>query len=250
MAINKMRSKEEIVESKESKLTRMLAEMNAAKDEDGTSDKLVCETECTMARIRSLSDFLYLMRIKPLQTMCYYGAAVFFLLTVAAVWCSVGFTDGREVWHLAAIFAVVFIVLATLPHNMRIWYFNKQADELEQSYGKIINAEFADEKIILSVSSSIPHEPEVDEEGNTIARKSALAKNEESTVITEIPYKNISLAFECSHSFYIFPVDENKKKLDTVICDKTQFLCGTPMGLRDRLARGCGKRFKIKVKKM
>lgn len=244
----KLKSKEEILESKESKLTRMFAEMNASK-EQGKSEKLVCETECTMARIRSLSDFLYLMRVRPLQTMCYYGAAVFFLLTLAAIWCSVGFTDSRAVWHLAVIFGVIFIVLATLPHNMRIWYFNKRADELEQSYGKIINAEFAEDRIILSVSESVPHEPELDGEGNTIARRSALAKDEQSTKVSEIPYKNIHLAFECSHSFYIFPVDEDKKRLDTIICDKTQFLCGTPMELRDRLARGCGKRLKIKTKK-
>lgn len=46
------------------------------------------------------------------------------------------------------------------------------------------------------------------------------------------------------------PSDGNKdEQLDAIICDKTQFICGTPMQARDRLARGCGKRFKIKVKK-
>jgi len=250
MNLKNIKSREEITESKESKLTRMFAEMNASK-ENGKSEKLVCETECTMARIRSLSDFLYLMRIKPLQTACYYGAAVAFLLTMAAIFCTVDktFDDPRYVWYLVVIFAVVFLILATLPHNMRISYFNKQADALEKSYGKIINAEFNDTGIVLSVSSSIPSEQELDEDGNAVARRSALSKDEGSTVVTHIPYANIPLAFECSHSFYIFPVDENKKGMDTIICDKTQFLCGTPMQLRDRLARGCGKRFKIKIKK-
>ena len=250
MNLNNMKSREEITESKESKLTRMFAEINAAK-ESGKGDRLVCETQCTMARIRSLSDFLYLMRVKPLQTACYYGAAVFFLLTVAAVWCTIGkdFDDPRNVWYLIVIFGIIFFILATLPHNMRISYFNKQADALERSYGKIINAEFTDKDIILSVSDSIPEEQQLDEEGNAVARRSALSKDEKSTVVVHIPYENIPLAYECSHSFYIFPVDENKKGMDTIICDKTQFLCGTPMGLRDRLARGCGKRFKIKAKK-
>lgn len=240
MAIKKMRSKEEVLESKESKLTRMFKEMNENR-EGGRYETLVCETECTMARIRSLSDFLYLLRVKPIQTLCYYGAAAFFLLTLAALWCSE--------WLLAAIFAAIFLALAFAPHNMRIAYFNKQADEMEQSYGKIINAEFTEDKIILSVSKVVMHEQELDEEGNAVARRSALAKDEESTIRIEILYKDIATAFECSHSFYIFPMDEKKKRMDTIICDKTQFLRGTPMELRDRLARGCGKRFKIKVKK-
>ena len=246
----KHKTKEEILESKEAKLTRMFAEMNSA-NEKGKADKLVCETECTMARIRSLSDFLYLLRIKPLQTLCYYAACAFLLLMLAALWCSIGFMDNMKmaVWHPVAIFGVLFLIFATLPHNMRIHYFNKQADALERSYGKIINAEFSDDRIVLSVSSSVPHKQELDEEGNAIARRSALAKDESSTVVTEIPYKNIDYAYECSHSFYIFPVDEERKKLDTIICDKTQFLRGTPMELRDRLARGCGKRFRIKTKK-
>ncbi len=250
MNLNKIRSKQEITESKESRLTRMFEEMNASR-EGGKSEKLVCETECTMARIRSLSDFLYLMRVKPLQTMCYYGAAIFFLLTLAALWCSIGIgmDDPRNVWYLVVIFAVIFFVLATLPHNMRISYFNKQADKLEQSYGKIINAEFTEEDIILTVSTAVHVKQELDEDGNAVARRSAVSKDEESTAITHIPYKNVAQAIECSHSFYIFPVNEEKKAMDTVICDKTQFLCGTPMALRDRLARGCGKRFRIKVKK-
>lgn len=250
MNLNRIRSKEEITESKESKLTRMFEEMNASR-EGGKSEKLVCETECTMARIRSLSDFLYLIRVKPLQTLCYYGAAVFFLLTLAALWCSIGIgmDDPRNVWYLVVIFAVIFFVLATLPHNMRISYFNKQADKLEKSYGKVINAEFTEEDIILTVSTAIHNEQTVDEEGNATARRSAVSKDEESTTVTNIPYKNVVQAIECSHSFYIFPVDDEKKSMDTVICDKTQFLCGTPMALRDRLARGCGRRFKIKVKK-
>lgn len=250
MNLNKMKSKEEITESKEAKLTKMFAEMNAAK-EGGKSDKLVCETECTMARIRSLSDFLYLMRVKPLQTLCYYGAAAFFLLMLAAIWCTVGFgmDDPRNVWYLIVIFALIFLVLATLPHNMRIHYFNKQADAMEQSYGKLIGADFTDDGIVLSVSEVVETQPETDEDGNAIMRTSAIAKKEGTTVVTNIPYKNISGAYECSHSFYIFPKDENNKAMDTIICDKTQFVCGSPMQLRDRLARGIGKKLKIKIKK-
>ncbi len=251
MDLKRIKSKEEITQSKEARLTKMFAEINSAR-ESGSSGKLVCETECTMARIRSLSDFLYLMRVKPLQTLCYYGAAAFFLLTLAALWCTIGkdFDDPRNVWYLIIVFGIIFFILATLPRNMRISYFNKQADAMEQSYGKIINAEFTDECVILSASHAILSEQELDEEGNAIARRSALAKDEASTTVTEIPYKNIVTAFECSHSFYLFPMDEEKNGMDTIICDKTQFLCGTPMELRDRLVRGCGKRFKIKVKKM
>ncbi len=250
MNLNNMKSKDEITESKEARLTRMLEEMNSSK-EAGKSDKLVCETECTMARIRSLSDFLYLMRVKPLQTLCYYGAAVFFLLMLAAIWCTVGFgmDDPRNVWYLIVIFALIFLVLATLPHNMRIHYFNKQADALEKSYGKIINADFTDEEIILSVSEAVVSEQELDEDGNAVARRSAVAKDASTTTVTHIPYKQISGAYECSHSFYIFPIGEDKKRMDTIICDKTQFICGTPMQLRDRLARGIGKKLKIKIKK-
>ncbi len=250
MNLNNMKSKEEITESKEAKLTRMFEEMNASK-EVGKSDKLVCETECTMARIRSLSDFLYLMRVKPLQTLCYYGAAAFFLLMLAAIWCTVGFgmDDPRNVWYLIVIFALIFLVLATLPHNMRIHYFNKQADALEKSYGKIINADFTDEEIILSVSEAVSPEQELDEDGNAVARRSAVAKDASTTTVTHIPYKQVAGAYECSHSFYIFPTGEDKKRMDTIICDKTQFICGTPMQLRDRLARGIGKKLKIKIKK-
>lgn len=43
---------------------------------------------------------------------------------------------------------------------------------------------------------------------------------------------------------------ENKdEQLDAIICDKTQFICGTPMPPGTDSARGGGKRFKIKVKK-
>ncbi len=250
MNLNNVKSKEEITESKEARLTKMFAEINASK-ENGRSDKLVCETLCTMARIRSLSDFLYLMRVKPLQTLCYYGAVAFFLLMLAAIWCTVGFgmDDPRNVWYLIVIFALIFLVLATLPHNMRIHYFNKQADALETSYGKIISADFTDEGIILSVSDAVETEPEKDEDGNAVLRTSAISKKDGTAVVTNIPYKSITGAYECSHSFYIFPKDENNKPMDTIICDKTQFVCGTPMQLRDRLARGIGKKLKIKIKK-
>lgn len=250
MNLNEIKLKDEITESKEAKLTKMFAEMNASK-EGGSSDKLVCETRCTMARIRSLSDFLYLMRVKPLQTLCYYGAAAFFLLMLAAIWCTVGFgtDDPRNVWYLIVIFAVIFLVLATLPHNMRIHYFNRQADALEGSYGKLISADFTDDGIVLSVSEVESTAPESDANGNAVMRTAAIVKKSDTTVTTHIPYKNIAGAYECSHSFYIFPKDENKKSMDTIICDKTQFVCGSPMQLRDRLARGIGKRLKIKTKK-
>ena len=70
--------------STEAKLAQMLSEMNESK-RGGDAGKLVCETECTMARIRSYSDFLYILRIKPLQTVCYYGAGAFLLLTLSAL---------------------------------------------------------------------------------------------------------------------------------------------------------------------
>ena len=47
--------------STEAKLAQMLSEMNESK-RGGDAGKLVCETECTMARIRSYSDFLYSAR--------------------------------------------------------------------------------------------------------------------------------------------------------------------------------------------
>ena len=225
--------------STEARLAQMLSEMNESR-RGGEAGKLVCETECTMSRIRSYSDFLYILRVKPLQTVCYYGAGAFLLLTLSALWC-------RE-WILAVIFAVIFVILATLPHNMRIQYFNRRADEMEQSYGKVINAEFGEE-ISLKITEAPPHTTELDENGESPTRRTSLPT--ENAEITEIPlpYDRVSLAVECSHSFYIFPVDEKKRAMETIICDKTQFLCGTPMELRDTLAKKCGKRFKIKTKK-
>lgn len=230
--------KKELLQSTEQKLTQLLHEMNTDSREE--SGRLVCETECTMARIRSYSDFLYALRVKPIQTMCYYGAAFFLLLMLAAIWCAE--------WVLTAIFGVVFLILATLPHNLRIQYFNKQADSMEESYNKVINAEFAEEEIILNVTEAQPHKQEVDEEGNALARRSVFTAESPEPVRSTLPYKQISLAVECSHSFYLFPVDENRRAMETIICDKTQFLCGTPMQLRDTLARKCGKNFKIKTK--
>ena len=230
--------KKELLQSTEAKLTEIFKEMNSdSREENG---RLVCETECTMARIRSYSDFLYELRVKPIQTLCYYGAAAFFLLMLAAVWCSE--------WVLTGIFGVIFIILATMPHNLRIQYFNKQADSMEKSYHKVINAEFTDEEIILNITEAVEHRQEVDAEGNSTARRTAISdpsKTERST----LSYKQILTAVECSHSFYLFPVDENKRSLETIICDKTQFLCGTPMQLRDLLARKFGKNFKIRTKK-
>ncbi len=227
-----------MLQSTEQKLTKLLAELNAdSREETGTP---VCETECTMARIRAYSDFLYLLRVKPFQTFCYYAAAFFFLIMLSAVWCSE--------WGLTAIFGVIFLIFATLPHNMRIHYFNKQADALEGYYNKIINADFGDEEIQLTVTTAVPQKQQVDADGESIARTSVITEDTDA-VRTSIPYKNIAQAVECAHSFYLFPVDENGKSTETIICDKTQFLRGTPMQLRDILARKCGKHFKIKVKK-
>ena len=231
----------EILESTESKLARMFEEFNAEKrPEDG---RLVCETLCTMARIRSFSDFMYLMKVRPLQTACYYGAAVLFLLMLAAFWC--------KEWLLGAVFGVLFLILATLPHNMRIQYFNKRADKLESSFGKVINADFTGEesvKLTISASQEQNSAKSSEQQEESTARTSQVALDD-NAVTLEIPYNKINLAYECSHSFYLFPERESENTPEAIICDKTQFLCGTPMQLRDRLARVCGKRFKIKTKK-
>ena len=60
---------QEIVQSSEAKLAKMFEEMNSENhpEDDG---RLVCETRCTMARIRSFSDFMYLLKVRPLQTAC------------------------------------------------------------------------------------------------------------------------------------------------------------------------------------
>lgn len=213
-----MKNKKELLQSREERLANLFTEMNAERHND--NGKLIVETECTMARIRAYSDFLYALRIKPIQTVCYYAAGFFFLLTGSAIWT-------RELL-LTIIFGVIFLVFATLPHNMKIWYFNKNADSMQQSYDKIQNVEFADDMIILR--ETLPKDPE-----------SKAPREFEKAV--EFPYKNITLAVECAHSFYIFP-----EKAETIICDKTLFLAGTPMALRDFLARKIGKKFKIKTK--
>lgn len=213
-----MKNKKELLQTREEKLANLLVEMNADRYPD--NGKLIVETECTMARIRAYSDFLYALKMKPIQTVSYYAAGFFFLLTGSAIWT-------RE-WLLTVIFAVIFLVLATLPHNMKIWYFNKNADSLEQSYGKIQNVEFAADRLILRELP--PKDPD----------SSAPRKAEQTS---EFLYKNITLAVECAHSFYLFP-----EKAEAIICDKTLFLAGTPMGLRDHLARKIGKKFKIKTK--
>ena len=241
---------QEIVQSTEAKLAKMFEEFNAENhpEDDGC---LVCETRCTMARIRSFSDFMYLMKVRPLQTACYYGAAVFFLVMLAAVWCSE--------WLLTAIFAAIFLVLATAPHNMRIQYFNKRADKLEDSFGKLISADFtAEDRLVLTISS-LPDEDGGDSESSAGASTlwlrhwwpagASVALSDRNAEVVEIPYKSIGQAFECSHSFYLFPEPVDGKRLDAIICDKTLFICGTPMQLRDRLMRACGKRFKIRIKK-
>lgn len=233
----------EIVQSSEAKLARMFEEINAEKNH-AENGRLVCETQCTMARIRAFSDFMYLMKVRPLQTACYYAAAVFFLLMAAAIWCSE--------WLLTAIFGVLFLVFATLPHNMRIQYFNRRADRLEQSYGRVINADFSGEKeIVLTISTPSEAKPDdavLPERDEMSARSSEVIHDMNARTIS-VPYEKIAYAYECSHSFYIFPAGKDKDTPDTIICDKTQFLCGTPMQLRDRLARGIGKHFRIKTKK-
>lgn len=231
--------KKEITQSTEARLTRLLHEMNSnSREENG---RIICETECTMARIRSYSDFLYILRVKPLQTACYYGAVLFFLLMCSAIWCAR--------WDLTAIFGVIFLILATLPHNMRLFYFNKQADSLEEYYGKVINAEFAEDAIVLNIARAPESTQELDENGDAVARRTAIPAAQDETLRVEIPYDRVYQAVECTHSFYIFPLDDKKRAQETVICDKTQFLCGTPMAARDILARKCGRRFKIKTKK-
>ena len=136
---------QEILESTESKLAKMFEEMNTEKRPD--NGRTVCETECTMARIRSFSDFMYLMKVRPLQTACYYAAAVLFLLMLAAFWCTE--------WLLGAVFAVLFLVCATLPHNMRIQYFNNRADKLENSFGKVVSVDLSEEdNLTLTISGT------------------------------------------------------------------------------------------------
>lgn len=215
-----MPDKKKLLQTSEQKLASLLGEMNAEKRPD--SGKLICETEITMARIQAYSDFMYALKMKPLQTFCYYAAGLFFLLTGSAIWT-------RE-WLLTAIFAILFVVFATLPHNMRISYFNKNADILEDLYGVDLNVEFADEKLI--VTQLTPRDPE----------NAADNSPREPQETSEFPYDKLT-AVECTHSFYIFP-----EKSETLICDKTLFLCGTPMGLRDHLARKLGRKFKIKTK--
>ena len=224
--------------SAEAKLTKLLSEMS---DEKKNSDRLVCETECTMARIRSLSDFLYIMRVKPIQTVCYYAAAVLFLLMIAALFCSE--------WLLAAIFFVICLLCAFTPHNLRMGHFNHTADSMEKSYGKVINADFGKDEITLTIITPAPMEkPEGDDHQYTARRSAADGALDIKT--EAIPYKEISAAYEISHSFYIFSSDEkNRKSRETLICDKTQMLCGTPMELRSLLAAKCGRRFKIRTKK-
>lgn len=234
----KTKRQQEIVQSTEAKLAKMFEEFNAENHPEDTG-RLVCETRCTMARIRAFSDFMYLLRVRPLQTACYYGAAVFFLLTLAAAWCTE--------WLLMAIFAAIFLVLATAPHNMRIQYFNKRADKLEDSFGRVVSADFTDDqKAVLTISTLPDEERDKDEESSAGA---STALHDENAEVVELPYSEIAQAFECSHSFYIFPQSRDGKKADTIICDKTCFICGTPMQLRDRLMRACGKHFKIKTKK-
>ena len=215
-----MLNKKKLLQTSEQKLAALLGEMNAEKHPD--NGKLICETEISMARIQAYSDFMYALKMKPLQTFCYYAAGFFFLLTGSAVWT-------RE-WLLTAIFAVLFIVFASLPSNMRTHYFNKNADVLDGLFGVDLNVEFAPEKLI--VTQFTPRAPE-NADDNT-------PRTPEKT--TEFSYESLT-AVECSHSFYIFP-----EKSETLICDKTLFLCGTPMALRDHLARKLGRKFKIKTK--
>ena len=215
-----MLNKKKLLQTSEQKLAALLGEMNAEKHPN--NGKLICETEISMARIRAYSDFMYALKMKPWQTFCYYAAGAFFLLTGSAIWT-------RE-WLLTVIFAIIFVIFATLPYNMRIRYFNKNADVLESLYGVDLNIEFAPEKLI--VTQFTPRAPENAEDKTP----------REAQKTSEFAYESLT-AVECTHSFYIFP-----EKSETLICDKTLFLCGTPMALRDHLARKLGRRFKIKTK--
>ena len=212
-----MLNKKKILQTSEQKLAALLGEMNAEKRVD--NGKLICETEISLARIQAYSDFMYALKMKPWQTFCYYAAGFFFLLTGSAIWT-------RE-WVLTAIFAVLFFVFASLPSNMRTRYFNRNADVLDSMTDVALNVEFAPEKLI--VTQYEPRKPD----DNTPREPQKTA---------EFPYEALT-AVECSHSFYIFP-----EKSETLICDKTLFLCGTPMALRDHLARKLGKKFRIKTK--
>ncbi|MGN0649085.1 MAG: hypothetical protein ACI4KM_01495 [Oscillospiraceae bacterium] len=224
--------------SVEAKLTQLLSEISEDKK---SSDRLVCETECTMARIRSLSDFLFIMRVKPIQTLCYYAAVVLFLLMIAALFCSE--------WLLAAIFLVLCLLCGFTPHNLRLGHFNHTADRMEKSYGKVINADFGKDEITLTVITPAPEEKPEGEEHQYAARRSAIDGALDITT-EKIPYKEITAAYEISHSFYIFSADEkDRKSRETLICDKTQMLCGTPMELRNLLAEKCRRRFRIRTKK-
>ena len=216
-----MLNKKKLLQTSEQKLTALLGEMNAEKRTD-SSGKLICETGISLARIQAYSDFMYALKMKPWQTVCYYAAGFFFLLTGSAIWT-------RE-WVLTAIFAVLFFVFASLPGNMRTRYFNKNADILESLTDIDLNVEFAFEKII--VTQFEPREPEKADDNTP----------REPQKTEEFSYEGLT-AVECSHSFYIFP-----EKSPTLICDKTLFLAGTPMALRDHLARKLGRRFKIKTK--
>lgn len=215
-----MKNKKELLKTREEKLLELLGEMNSdSRPDDG---RIICETEITMARVKAYSDFMYALKMKPWQTASYYAAAFFFLLTASAVWT-------RE-WVLTVIFALLFVMLASLPHNMRTRYFLKNADALDERAGKDLNIEFGDDKLI--ISEFTPRSPEKADDKTP--------REPEST--SELPYDKLTAA-ECVHSFYIFP--ENAPAL---ICDKTEFLCGTPMGLRDHLARKLGRKLKIKTK--
>lgn len=201
------------------KLIGLLSEINAdSRPDDGI---LVCETEYTMARIKAFSDFMYILKMRPWQNACYYAAGAFFLLSGAAVW--------TKEWIRLALFALIFLILCGTPRRLRTRYFCDNADILENYYSKIIGAEFSENCVKLSAVTPPPPDSK---------------EPEQRSPITEIPYENISYAVECSHSFYIFP-----KNSETVICDKALFKCGTPMGLRDFLARKLGRKFKIKIKK-
>lgn len=198
------------------KLIGLLSELNAdSRPDDGI---LICETEYTMARIKAYSDFMYILKMRPWQSACYYAAGAFFLLSAAAVW--------TKEWIRLALFVLIFLMFCSAPRRIRTNYFCNSADLLEKYYSKIIGAEFSEDCLKL-FAVTLPPPDSKEPEGRSL--------------ITEVLYDDISRAIECSHSFYIFPKDS-----ETVICDKTLFKRGTPMGLRDLLTRKLGKKFKLK----
>lgn len=218
-----MKNKKEVLKTSlktsEERLIELLGDLNA--DSSPDAGLPICETEITFERIKAYADFHYNLKLKKYGTACYYAAAFFFLVMCSAIW--------THEWLLTAIFAAVFFIFATLPGNLRTRNLNRLADAMERYSGEVLNTDFSDSGIV--VTEYAPRE-----NPNDKSPRKALNT-------AEYDYEKMSAA-ECVHSFYLFV--ENSPP---IICDKTEFLRGTPMGLRDFLARKLGRRFKINNKK-